>query len=235
MNEPDEAYSMRSAWDSAKALDQGQPLRDGSLADQAYREIKAMILERRLPGGRAIVEGQLATQLNVSRTPLREALGRLGGEGLLIKQASRSYSVRRVSASEFFQSMRVREILEVEAVGQANGRIDREALTALREDVAAMAAEEKQNKWHWRLDDRLHQLFADGSGNAVMANIIRDLRITTRLFEVSRPFGRVQQDAKEHLAILDAFAKGDSGGARKAMRHHLRQLQKDVMDILSGG
>lgn len=213
---------------------EGQTRRRESRSDYAYHEVKAMILECRLPGGRTIVEGQLASELNVSRTPMREALGRLAGESLLTKQASRSYSVRLVSASEFFQSMRVRELLEVEAVKQSEKRIDQTELAALREEIAALETESKQTMRHWRLDDRLHQLFADGSGNAVMANIIRDLRGNTRLFEVSRPFGRALQDAKEHLSILDAFAKGDIGAARKAMRYHLRQLQKEVMAVLNG-
>jgi DNA-binding GntR family transcriptional regulator len=215
--------------------DENQNQRRESRSDYAYHEVKAMILECRLPGGRTIVEGQLATKQNVSRTPMREALGRLAGEGLLTKQASRSYSVRHVSASEFFQSMRVRELLEVEAVRQAEGRIDQNNLAALRDEIVALETESKQTMRHWRLDDRLHQLFADGSGNAVMAKAIRDLRVTTRLFEVSRPFGRALQDSKEHLSILDEFAKGDVGAARKAMRYHLRQLQKEVMEILKGG
>ncbi len=193
-----------------------------------------MILERRLPGGRAVVEGQLAEQLKISRTPVREALGRLSGEGLLIKQASRSFSVRHVSASEFFQSMRVRELLEVEAVGQAKGRADVDELSRLRGAVAELAEQQNQTAWHWRIDDQLHGLFADGSGNKVLADIVRNLRVTTRLFEVSRPFGRVREDAREHLSILDTFIQGDTVAAKKAMRHHLRQLQKEVMAELSG-
>lgn len=206
----------------------------GSLAERAYRDIKSMILERRLPGGRVVVEGQLADQLQISRTPVREAIGRLSGEGLLVKQASRSFTVRHVKASEFFQSMRVRELLEVEAVGQAKGRVDYTDVRDLRDAIKSHGEETRQTTQHWRLDDRLHEFFADASGNHVLAGIVRDLRVTTRLFEVTQPFGRVRSDTQEHLEILNAFLLGDTAGAKKAMRHHLRQLQKEVMHELSG-
>ena len=205
-----------------------------SLSERAYSKIRSMILERRLAGGRVIVEGQLADELRISRTPVREALGRLVGEGLLVKQASRYFSVRHVSAGEFFQSMRVRELLETEAVALADGRIKPADVAELRRAISELPQEGHQTALHWRLDDQLHELFARGSGNDVLADLVSSLRVTTRLFEVSRPFGRLQADVAEHLAILDPFLAGDAAAARRAMRHHLRQLQKEVIAEISG-
>lgn len=207
----------------------------GNLSFQAYHRIKDMVLDRQLRGGDTIVEERLAEKLDISRTPLREALVRLAGEGLLVKQGSRSFTVRRVTASEFFQSMRVREILEAEAVDLAAGKVDLQELAEVRDNVARLADISQQTKEHWQADDRVHELFARASGNHVMAKIIHELHITTRLFEVARPFGRMRVDAEEHLAILNAYEQGDVAAARRAMRHHLKQLQRDVMQILSGG
>ena len=206
-----------------------------SLSEFAYRTVYDLILGRKLVGGDIIIEGRLADTLRISRTPLREALGRLEGERLLLKQASRSFMVRKVSASEFFQSMKAREILEAAAIELAIRKIDRDALNSLRAEVARLSRIPVQGKEHWRTDDRLHQLFADASGNDVIAHIIRDLRITTRLFEISRPFHRVKADGQEHLAIIDAYQAGNPRRARKAVLDHLRNLQKDVLQILSGG
>ncbi len=206
-----------------------------NLSEFAYRTVYDLILSRKLVGGEVIIEGRLAMALNISRTPLREALGRLEGEGLLVKQASRSFIVRKVSASEFFQSMKTREILEAEAIQLALGKVDPVALAELRAEVVHLSNIPVQGKEHWQADDRLHQLFADASGNLVIAKMIRDLRITTRLFEVSRPFDRVRVDGEEHLALVDAYQSGDPRQARKASQRHLRNLQRDVLEILSGG
>jgi DNA-binding GntR family transcriptional regulator len=64
--------------------------------------------------------------------------------------------------------------------------------------------------------------------------MIRQLRIVTRLFELTSPSGRVAADAAEHVAILDAFAKGDGRRARAAMVTHLRNVASEILDIVSG-
>lgn len=208
--------------------------RDGNLAELAYQKLSRMILQRQLPGGAFVIEGRLADELAVSRTPMREALVRLAGEGLLVRQATRSFAVRRVTATEFFQSMKVREILECEAIDLALGKVPAERIEAIRREIKRLASAKQQEAAHWEADDRLHLLFAEASGNAVLARLIREIRISTRLFEISSPFRRVKQDGDEHIAILDAFAKHDGKAARKAMLQHLRNLQADALEILSG-
>ena len=94
-----------------------------NLSNQAYASVSEMIQQRRLKGGALIVESRLADMLGISRTPLREALQRLEGEGLVIKGAGRSFIVRHVDRGEYLQSLKVREILEAEAVMLAIGRI----------------------------------------------------------------------------------------------------------------
>src|SRR5882762_8318360 len=175
---------------------------EASLAERAYDELGRLILTRKLPGGSLVVEGRLAQQLDVSRTPMREAILRLAAEGLLVKQGSRSYAVRRVQPVEFFQALKVRELLEGEAVELAVGRIKPETIEALRSDVLRLGTLEAQAAEHWETDDRLHLLFPEALGNGVLVRMIRQLRIVTRLFELTSPSGRVAADAAEHVAIL---------------------------------
>jgi DNA-binding GntR family transcriptional regulator len=207
---------------------------EASLAERAYDELGRLILTRKLPGGSLVVEGRLAQQLDVSRTPMREAILRLAAEGLLVKQGSRSYAVRRVQPVEFFQALKVRELLEGEAVELAVGRIKPETIEALRGDVLRLGTLEAQAAEHWETDDRLHLLFPEALGNGVLVRMIRQLRIVTRLFELTSPSGRVAADAAEHVAILDAFAKGDGRRARAAMVTHLRNVASEILDIVSG-
>lgn len=216
----------------AALLEASPPLAE-SLADQAYHAVSRWILTRRLVGGQVIVEGRLAERFNISRTPIREALLRLEAEGLLSKQGTGSYTVRRITASEFFQSMRVRALLEPEAAALASGRIAADQLQALRNEIAGLAGAALQQEAHWDADDRLHDLIAAGSGNPVLARLIRDLRRTTRLLEVVEPFDRVADDAREHIAIIEAVAAGDRRAARRAMAAHLRAVERAVLATIS--
>lgn len=206
-----------------------------SLADVAYRQMRELILHRKLTGGTAMVEERLAEQLNISRTPMREAILRLLAEGLLVKQGSRSVAVRQVTAAEFFQAHKVRELLEPEAVELALPNLSQAAVTEARRQIARLAKAAVQEQAHWDADDRLHLMFADASGNPILAAMIRELRFTTRLFEVSQPMRRVRKDGEEHVAILDAVAEGDARRARKAMVRHLQNLVADTVSVLTHG
>jgi len=206
-----------------------------NLADQAHARLTRLILQRQLPGGTMVVEARLAEQLQISRTPMREAMLRLAAERLLVKHGSRSFAVRTVTPAEFFQSMKVRELLELEAVACAAGKVPAARIAAMQREIAHLATARTQERAHWDADDRFHQLFADASGNEVLARMIREARVSTRLFEISRPFLRVQADGAEHLAVLAAFAADDIKGARRAMRTHIRNLADEAIATLAGG
>jgi DNA-binding GntR family transcriptional regulator len=198
-----------------------------NLSNLAYRSVSEMIRSRRLKGGELIVESRLADLLGISRTPLREALQRLEGEGLVIKSANRSFMVRNVDLAEYLQSLKVREILEGEAAFLATGHVSRLKLTeAHREINELMQASSYHTDAHWCSDDNVHALYIDGCGNLVMAQMIRSLRVTTRLFEIARLADRVQQDAVEHLEIVVALEAQDARRARKAAQAHIRSLSR---------
>ncbi|MBP2297509.1 GntR family transcriptional regulator [Azospirillum picis] len=205
-----------------------------NLADMAYRTLLEMILDRRLRSGELIVEDRLATALSISRTPLREALVRLASEGLIRKEFNRPYRVREVSSREYFQSMRLREILEGEAIATAAARIDPVRLQAMKAEMLRLR-DEPQVRFedHWAADEVLHTMIAEASGNEVMAQIIRDLRVTTRLFELSGLPSRIRPDCLEHLEVIDALADGDPAKARAAMESHIRSLAKDVLNDIA--
>ena len=211
-----------------------EPVRADNLAEQACGTLRRLILERRIPPGSRVIEGRLAEDLGISRTPMREALVRLMGERLLERADARSYSVRKVTPTEFFQSMQVREILEIRAMELAVGKVPVDAIDALARDIRRLATMSEQEAAHWQVDDRLHLMFASASGNAVLLRTIDGLRINTRLFEISGVFGRVAQDSAEHLAVLEAWRNGDMKGAQKALRTHLGNLQDEALEVVAG-
>lgn len=198
-----------------------------NLSNLAYKSVSEMIRGRRLKGGEPIVEVRLAEVLGISRTPLREALQRLEGEGLVVKSANRSFMVRNVDLAEYLHSLKVREILEGEAAFLACGHIDRTRLSAARREIEELMAETTYHtEAHWHSDDTVHGLYIDSCGNAVMTQIIRSLRVTTRLFEIARLADRVHQDAIEHLEIVLALEAEDAKRARKAAQSHVRSLSR---------
>jgi GntR family transcriptional regulator, rspAB operon transcriptional repressor len=208
--------------------------RESNLSGTAYEKLRTMILLRQIPGGTILIEGRLAEELRISRTPMREALVRLSGEGLLVREATRSYSVRRITPVEYFHAMKVRELLECEAITLSMGKVDAAIIAGLKREVRALSGAMQQESSHWEADDHVHLLFADSCGNGVLANLIRDVRVTTRLFEIMSPFRRIREDADEHIAILTRFGNGDVKEARKAMVAHLNNLRLAVMKVLSG-
>ena len=204
------------------------------LGELAYQTLRRMILDKALRSGGAVVEGRLAEELNISRTPMREALLRLEGEGLLTRAGARSYSVRFVSAQEYLQAMKVRELLEAEAVGLAIGKIDKKQIQQLVKKIKALRSGQQEQE-HWQIDDQVHTMMAHASGNDVLARTIEVVRTNSRLFELTTPFNRIEEDRAEHLAILEAYAADDAEAARAAVRTHLQNLRSFVLNRLSGG
>ena len=204
-----------------------------NLSGRAHRAVRDMIRQRHLRGGEVIVEQRLADELGISRTPLREALQRLEGEGLVMKVANRSFVVRQVELKEYLQSLKVREVIEAEAAALAAGQTDPERLEAVRAETLAVSRITPYDVHaHWAGDDAVHNLFIDACGNEVMAEIVRSLRATTRLFEVTRLADRLGPDAREHLAILDALAAGDGRAARRAVAAHIRSLFRFAIETV---
>lgn len=205
-----------------------------SLARRAYQSIRNMILSRNLRGGDIASEDRLAAELSISRTPVREALFLLQSEGLIEKQMNQPFRVRIVSSREYFQTMRLRELLEGEAIAMAVDKIDQNALGDVEADMLRLKANPAvPAESHWAADEKLHDMIADTSGNDVMAKVIRGLRVTTRLFELSGLPSRFRPDTEEHLDIIAALTSGDSEAARRSMVAHIRSLTHDVLTAMA--
>ncbi|MBB3937007.1 GntR family transcriptional regulator [Aureimonas phyllosphaerae] len=199
--------------------------RSPNLANLAYRSVADMIRSRRLRGGDVIVEAKLAATLGVSRTPMREALQRLEGEGLVHKGEGRNYVVRRVDLGEYLQSLRLRLLIEPEAAVLALDNIPRRTLLAVRLEILELLdAKTYHTDQHWFSDDHLHGMIIDHCGNAVMARVLRDLRAATRLFEIDQLKERLIPDSSEHLQIIEAIQASDAEATRESVAQHIRSL-----------
>ncbi|MGJ3699939.1 GntR family transcriptional regulator [Variovorax sp. AFSI2.2] len=207
-------------------------VRSASLAEQAYSRLRTLILDRKISAGSPLQEGRLADELRISRTPMREALVRLAGEGLLVRRDARSYAVRALGTKEYFDCMRAREIIECEAIVLAVDKITEAQLDELDADLKTLDAGEHDEIEHWHFDDRFHQLISSASGNVVLPRLVEELRVNARLFRLHSPLHRQRENHEEHGEIISALRARDPERARAAMRAHLRSLQEDVKRAL---
>lgn len=207
-----------------------------NLTGQVYEQLIDILIRGELRPGDVIVERRMADRLNASRTPIREALGRLEAEGLVYKQPGRGVTVSPFSTEAFVELLHVRQLLESDAARLAAGRIP-----AARIEEIRAALQELGNKTSpslseiWEVDDMLHGEIADAAGNALLAGMIRDLRRRTHVFNAYRNPSKYKFGVEENAALLDAISSGDQEMARKAMAHHIESVKLAIIDRLAGG
>lgn len=205
---------------------------DPKLSTVAYGAVLEMILHGTIAAGELVTERQIAARLGMSRTPVREAIRRLEGEGTLERQRGGALVVRPYSMEEFLHALAVRRLLEGEAARLAAGKISPEYIAAARERIARVRAEGLGESA--RQDDRdFHAALSQASGNPVLATSIADLRKRTAMFRLGRLPERIDQVCDEHLAILEALASGDGEAARSAMQAHIDNVRAHLLQRLT--
>ncbi|WP_342363727.1 GntR family transcriptional regulator [Terrarubrum flagellatum] len=213
---------------------------DKRLALQAYEQVLDLIMSRRIAPGTLLQERRLAEHLQMSRTPLRDALLMLEGEGLLIRQGSKGLQVKSMNVQDFIENLAVRKLLEPEAARLASGRIDREHLDSLAERLAEMIAQASSSSGApdrgdvRAIDDELHSAITEAAGNAQMAQIIRTLRRQTQIFDLRSVPERFEATCREHLAIVEALRDNRAEDAANAMRTHLDGVRQSIIARLTG-
>ena len=206
---------------------------ESSLSDLAYERLLGLMLSGELPGGTPLQERKLALRLGVSRTPMREALARLESKGLVERQLNRFLIVRQLSMREFIEVLNVRKLLEMEAAGLAASRAPLEAIEAARHLVTDLqAAKDVTVAMDWAADEAVHSLMATHSGNSILADTVRELRLRTHMFETRRIPNRLHDSCAEHLALLQALEARDADGARRLIGEHLENVKKRTVEKL---
>ncbi len=210
------------------------------LAVQAYEQVLDMIMAGQLKPGTLIQERRLAEHLNMSRTPLRDALLMLEAEGLLDRQGAKGMQVRYLNLEDFMENLSIRRLLEPDAARTAAGRVPRDELDNLEERLNQLLASARQDARQpdralvRSIDEDLHSAISTAAQNRKMATIILILRRQTQMFDLRSVPERLESTCVEHLAIVRALAAGDGDGAAEAMRVHLDGVRQSIIARLSG-
>ncbi len=212
-------------------LDSYQPLRE-AVCETLRDAIRKGILE---PGER-LMEVQLADELGISRTPVREAIRKLEQEGYVIMMPRRGTYVSDVSVHDVKEIFEIRSALESLATGLAARKIEPESIETLQNLLIEIEGYIEKNDIEKIVesDIKFHGLIYQISGNERLVNIINNLKEQTarfRTLSMSYP-GRLQETLEEHSEMVEAIANGDVSAARDAAEHHMESAEKTLLKAM---
>ncbi|MBM3851854.1 MAG: GntR family transcriptional regulator [Gammaproteobacteria bacterium] len=200
-----------------------------SLADSAYEGIMQRILDGRYAEGSYLSIVRVAEELGMSRTPVHNALQKLGTDSFVSHEHNKQARVARFSVDDLFEVYEMRKILEGPAAEYAARRVDRRQLAPLRATAADLRAHLGAPDWinRWvEADDRFHRTIAEASGFPRLCADICRYRALHRCFNrMAVESQELHQAMEEHEAILEALERHDGALARERMIAHLSTWQ----------
>ena len=212
---------------------------DVSLADSTYSRIKLAIIHNDLAPGSHITEQQIAAELEVSRTPVHQAIVRLDAEGWLKLQPKRGVVISTVTAEEMRFVYEVLTGLEGMAVERLASRpkpsevpVEAELLAAAVKAERALA-EGDLDVWAQN-DDRFHSILVGRSGNPLLANLARTVMEQAHRARLLTLRSRLPPTTSnhDHRAILDAITRRNPAAAKAALEAHRRRGMEVLLPIL---
>ncbi|WP_293026038.1 GntR family transcriptional regulator [Pandoraea sp.] len=196
--------------------------------DEIYRRIQNAVLEHRLAPGTKLVEERLAEISGVSRTKIREVLGKLAHEGLVTLIPNRGAFIASPSAQQARDVFVTRRMIEPEMARLLAHSVTTPQLRALRRHVRQESEARRRGEMHTviRLSGEFHVLFAQMLGNEILLRLLRELTPLTCL--VITLYDKPNVPAcphHEHDELIDALEARDGERAAGIMLEHLRHIE----------
>lgn len=208
------------------------------VADRSSLQLAARLREAiysgRLRPGERLLQEKLAADLGVTRTPLREALRRLEGEGLITLSGNQGVQVVRMDPADVLDMYDVRELLDGLAARLAALRRTQAELDRLRETVAEM--DSLISPWQpvrWLdANSRFHSLLYAAARNRSLDRSVPMVRLSSQTFypSVSQTPARARTATREHHQILDALAERDGALTERLARAHVRRVRSALAE-----
>ncbi|MEO6012834.1 MAG: GntR family transcriptional regulator [Devosia sp.] len=209
-----------------------------NVSRQVYELLRDKIQTIELRPGESINERRLSEWLGVSRTPIREAIRRLSGDGLIEIIPNVGTSVALVDPRRVYEFCVIRRSLECAAVEEAALRMTPAIARQLDRliDEQDETIESGDMMRNITVDSAFHRLINETSGFATLAEMMQRVMgeiLRARHLSIKLP-GRLREPIIEHRAIVDALRAGDPAAASQAMRTHLDLSIASVMHVLDG-
>jgi len=209
------------------------------ISDRAYAELRDRIVTLRLAPGTVLREDELMSELAIGRTPLREAVKRLALENLVAVQPRSGTYVTSVDAADIVHISEVRAELEAHAADLAAHRLDDELRARFETllDRVTSAAQSTDQDALMALDESIHRLVWDASGNPYLAETLEryfvlSLRVWYVVLDRVPGLGAAVLD---HGQLLEAILAGDAARARALMHEHVEAFEREIMASFDSG
>jgi len=203
-------------------------IRPPSYVQTAYDEIHRLILSEQLVPGEFISENQLASYLNMSRTPVREAIRRLEAEGLVETHKGLGTILKPLTLRDIRNIFGVRSALELLACETAVDQITDEEIEAARQSLLSMmerhrAGEEIDRMEFSRLDGQIHDLLIQKSNNSYIKILMDQIYFQVDRYRIIsfRVSLDLEESTKQHLELLDCFQERDLAKLKERLSAHL--------------
>ncbi|BFG80534.1 GntR family transcriptional regulator [Paraburkholderia terrae] len=188
--------------------------------DYAYRRLEEMIVTRALPPGALVSEVQLANEIDVGRTPVREALARLKHFGFVETHPRRGTFVSTVDVRKQLELLEVRRALEPLVVSAACARATSEQRTEMKSlaDRIIRAARQRNVNEYFQVNRAIHELEVAATHNSMLTTTMQVIHAQSRRFWFVhvQQSGAFEEGAARHAAVLRAIAKGAADEAAVA-------------------
>lgn len=197
-----------------------------NLAESVYYQIRRKILNGKYTPGENLTELEVSKELNVSRTPVREAFKHLESEGLLELRPNRGAVVVGIGRSDIEDIYEIRSLLEGRAAERAALQADKKALEQLAEilDLTEFYIERKDFDRVTTMDDRFHRTIYELTGSRMLQRILKELHAyaeNIRERSIKEP-GRAELMLREHRAIVEAMVAQNPEKAGELMVQHVQ-------------
>ncbi|MBR0456360.1 MAG: GntR family transcriptional regulator [Firmicutes bacterium] len=203
------------------------------LREMVYEELKMQILKGSIIPGTRMMEVELAEEMGVSRTPIREAIRKLEKEGLVTIEPRRGAYASMISTEDMVEILEVRQDLEGLAAYFAANRMSDEQMAELKEVSNNYNEAVKRGKMEdmIKYDTRFHHIIVESCRNKILVQMIEQLQELVLRFRYIYydNFRRAENMPEEHEAIVAAISEGDADKARAAADIHIDRLKELVM------
>lgn len=199
---------------------------------QVYNYLVEAIISNRIPPGTPIVETNISTELNMSRTPIREALQELEAEGLVCRYPSIGTVVSHINPHDVEELFDLRILLEIHALQSSWNKINDQELVELETIFSDLDLKSSKEVYH-EGDKRLHSLIVSRAGNMRLKKFHDLLNSQIERFRRIAAFSETRSDKsqKEHLEIIQSLKKRDLKASEDSLRKHLLSVKNSTLEV----
>lgn len=203
------------------------------LREIVYEELKMQILTGKIVPGTRMMEVELAEDMGVSRTPIREAIRKLEKEGLITIEPRRGAYASQISVKDMVDILEVRQDMEGLAAFFAASRMNEEQMKELKKesDSYNLAVAEGNTENMIAHDTKFHRIIVESCNNSILTHMVEQLQELVLRFRYIYygEFRRAEKMPEEHRQILEAIRDGRAEDARAAADIHIDRLKEMVV------